>query len=226
MTLTEVTIGNMALSRLGITRALQGDADGTLANCTDTTTGKDMLDLWYPRKRDALLESFPWSFARKYASLGAVLDDGTGEVWEDLWDYAYTYPADCLKIRRFVVDVGTGLYATGDEAWYRYRPRPAPFEVKMHGAVKAIFTDVPVDCADIEYTAAVTDASTFTEEFASLLAWVVAAELSEGLAVDTRRADRALFMAQQAMYAAAASVTNEQEPRPEGDGDFIASRSG
>ena len=227
MALTEVAICNMALSRLGISRVLTGDVDGTLAACTDSTVAKAMLDIWYPRKRNALLEMYPWSFALKYATL-VLNDDGDGEIWEDEWDYAYTYPSDCLRMRRFVTDTGTGWYLTGYQESYRFRPEPWPFVVGTHGTppVKVIFTDVTTSDADVEYTALVTDAGLFPEDFSSGLAWLLSAEVARPMSVDNKRAMEAEQAAQYILSAAAASNKNEQEPRPEGDGTFVTSRWG
>ena len=229
MALTEVTIANMALSRLGRGTLLTGDVDGTLANCTDTSYAKDLLDLWYARKRDALLEMYPWTFARKYTTL-TLNDAGSGEVWEDEWDNAYTYPSDAARSVRFVQDVGVGYgyggYGYGHAVESRYRPMPWPFVVAIHDGAKRILTDVPEADAKVEYTALVTTASDFTEEFASGLAWLLAAEVGRPLSVDERRVGAAEEMARLVLIGAAASNRNETELRPESDGGFLQVRWG
>ena len=228
MALTEIVVADMALSRIGISRQLT-DVDGTLANSTDTGKELPVCVQWYERCRNKALETFPWTFARAYTTL-VLNDDGDGEIWTDEWDNAYDYPADCLKIRRFVNDRGVWDYGLFGQAGGTF---PVNFvglpewryEVKILSGSKVIMTDVAEADADIEYTQLITDATLYTEQFASALAWQLAAEIATPLSVDLKRREDALRMYSLEMQAAAASMLNEEIPRDEDpDLDFINAR--
>lgn len=230
MALTEVTVCNMALNRIGVSRELDGDVDGTLANCTDTSLEKELCDRWYARARNSVLEAHPWTFARKYVTL-VLNDDGTGEIWTDEWANAYTYPSDCLKIRRFVNDVGAGVEGGGYSHGHlgtRYFGSGAfgqwRYVVRVHDSTKVILTDVATGDADIEYTYEATDASMFTESFASCLAWKLGSEIGIALDANPARSTQALQMYLGELKAAAASMLNEELPHRDGDGEFLQAR--
>lgn len=226
--LTEVTICDMALTRLG-SRRLAGDADGTLANCTDTSYEKELLGLWYPRCRDRVLEGFPWTFARGFATL-ALADDGDGEVWEDEWDLAYSLPADCLTVRRFVSDVGRwGFYFSEDTpmgCWQWLGREAWRYVLRLHDGARVILTDVKEADADIEYTVAVTDASLFTEAFGSALAWGLAAELGTSLSVAPGKRQEAMQHYLHELRIAGAHLLNEENDQDQEDGPFMRARWG
>lgn len=230
MALTEVDIAEMALDRLGISKPLSGDADGTLANCTDSSLEKSVIDRWYARCRNATLEAYPWTFARKYATL-TLADNGDGEAWEDEWDNAYVYPSDCLRVRRFVNDVNSGYVGPGylgpyarswegswahDWAWR--------FVIRIHDGAKAILCNVDSTDAKIEYTFEATDASLYTEQFASVLAWRLAHEAAAALDVNPTRSQRALEMFVYESARAAAAMSNEENSPRNDDGDFLRAR--
>lgn len=227
MALTEVIIANQALYRLGSSNPLSGT---TLSGATGPAKELRVATFAYTRCRTRLLTDYPWTFARKYVTL-ALADDGTGEIWGDTWANAYTYPADCLQVRRFVQDEGA--------AWYdfdRYSPypegmlasRPWAFEVKIHSSAKVILTDVAEADADIEYTYDVTDTALFTESFGSALSWLMAMEMAGPLSADPKRIEMAYDMARREAMMGAAKVRNEEHRRdPEATGGpFIESRGG
>lgn len=83
---SEVEICNLALAHLG--------DDATVASI-DPPEGSPQAEhcaRFYPIARDTLLEMHPWSFATRRIQL-AELDVPS---WS--WDYAYAYPASCVKI--------------------------------------------------------------------------------------------------------------------------------
>lgn len=225
MALTEVVIANMALALIGTGRPLT-DVDGTIANSTDNTAEKRQAALWYERSRNAVLEAFPWPFARGYATL-VLNDDGEDDIWGNEWDYAYDYPADCLRIRRFVNDLSAGLAGfdyplagrdnqnTGDSRYH--------YVVRLHDGDKVILTNVPEDDAQIEYTRLITDVELYTEQFALALAWLLGSRLASTL----ENADRAASAMQNYEYEirrAWAASRNEEAPRDPPDGEFVLSR--
>lgn len=225
--LSEVLICNMALQRCGVSIQLP-TGDGTIAGSTDTSLAQAVCELWYERCRNRALEGFPWTFARAYQTL-VLNDDGEDEIWQHEFANAYDYPTDCLRIRRFVTDVGhwdfgiTGANSLAFWADWRgsYEWR---YVIRLHGASKVIMTNVEEDDADIEFTKLVTDTTLFTEQFASALAWMLAAEVAVPLSVDLRRREQAVQMFVAEMRAAAANMLNEETEEDQPDGSFIRSR--
>jgi hypothetical protein len=228
--LTEIVICNMALSRIGVSEPLTGDEDGTLAACTDTSVAKSQCELFYERCRRRLMSAVPWPFARKFKTLTRVSDGGTSpnrEIWADEWQNAYGYPDDCLIARRFVNDKGLGYYRRA--AYYESRlpwsdDNEWKFEVRVHDGDKVILTDVQPSDADLEYTEDLTDASRFTEPFASTLAWQLASELALPLDVNVSKAQAAKQAYYTELSEAAAYVFNEEQPPERGDEAFLNAR--
>lgn len=227
---TEITIANMALARISVPRPLTDAGDGLIASCTDGNAEQRLCELWYPQVRDQLLEAFPWTFARGYVDL-VLNDDGTGEEWEYEWNYAYTYPADCLKVRRFVNDLGSGLYGYWHEQPGRFGQMGSWTEawryvIRDHDGTRVILTDVESGDATIEYTKKITTTSLFTPLFASVCAWGLAAEVAMPLTESQSMYAFARSQYAQALMQAAASFSNEEHPRDSGDGEFVRSRGG
>ena len=231
MVRTELNICDAALMRAGIADQITPGVDGTIAASGDTTVEQRVSEFWYSKRRDALLTRAPWSFARKYIDL-VLNDDGDGEEWENEWQNAYTYPADCLQLRRFVSDIG-GLYAAQTSGqWFGVRwvwtrgYDQWRYVVRSHDTVKVILTDVATTDATMEYTFQQTDADEFTEPFASVLAWDICAEICIPLGRDEKYRQRALQMRESEFYMAAAQFLNEEHDPDLRDGEFVTVRSG
>jgi hypothetical protein len=224
--LTEVLICNMSLSRIGVSEQIVS-AGGTIAGASTSSVAQEQCLLWYDRCRDRVLEAAPWTFARGFVLL-VEADDGDGEIWEDTWDFAYTYPADCVTVRRFVDDVNRGYgyadYGYGYQDSTRGIDRSWRFVIRQHASAKVIMTDVTGTNANIEYTKRVTDVLLFTEEFASALAWNLAVEIAGPLSVSPALTTAAGLEYQRATLMAQASMLNEENPRPDGDEVFVRAR--
>lgn len=118
-TLTETSICNMALGKLGATRI--NDVE------TDTSLQAILCRLHYEQTRDALLRSHWWRFATERADL---VDSGTTPDFE--WDYEFTLPTDFLRMKSLYEDrfsnenlrsyalEGSVLLTTEDEISIRY----------------------------------------------------------------------------------------------------------
>lgn len=84
---TSITICNMALAHLSITRRITAFSDATeeARNCA----------IFYDESRKHVLDSFPWNFACKFSTLALVADgDPKG------FSYAYQLPSDCITARK------------------------------------------------------------------------------------------------------------------------------
>lgn len=223
MALSEVTICNLALAYMGITRQLEDAGDGLIASVTKTSDNVRMCQLFYEPARDAVLSDFPWPFATKFVLL-TLASDGTGEVWEGEWDNAYDYPADCLVVRKFLT---TGLTVANPWAWWGTTHHDAispPFAIRVFNGAQCIFTDVQEDLANIEYTAKITDATLYPVRFGMALARRLAFEISTALRVTPEIARAALQLYQLEIDAARRSLANEDDPREPPDGDFLQAR--
>jgi len=82
---SKTEIANRALAKIGDTRVSNIETDGT----KKALVINDMWDL----VRDALLQSYPWNFALKRAS---ILADGTAPAWK--WSKRYAVPTDFLSL--------------------------------------------------------------------------------------------------------------------------------
>lgn len=193
MASSAAAICNLALIRVGQRDFIDSLQEATLA--------AQVAAACYDLTRDALLEAFDWSFARRRAVLGRLTLTRT--------EYAYTYalPADCV-IARYIE--GTRTYA-GD--WDFPSPMPTtpgiPFATELNddGTLRIVVTD---DVAPtLVYTSRVTSPGLFSPLFTQALAWALAVEFVTALPVKPELAARAIQQAQQSLLVAEASAANE-----------------
>lgn len=103
---TAVGICNLALGHLG---------KPPISAIGENTRGGQLCALHYEATRNALLRSHPWNFAIKRASLAQ--DSVASDALPFEYEYAYTLPADCLRVIR------TSIEAEGLEHDYRIEKR-------------------------------------------------------------------------------------------------------
>ena len=191
-----IEICNMALGKAGITE--------TIANID---TEQSVEALWcktnYGIARDAVLRDFPWRFAIKTISLGA-LDEKRLDGRQ-----VFLYPSDCLN----VLSVLNGEMLN--------------FEVELIGSGdgmrKVIVTDSPL--AQIRYIARVTDPNVFDPLFIVALSWYIASDLA--LSVGGNKEGRSQLAMQQYEHSKAkaqrASVAEARE-NPYASDEFMKAR--
>ena len=85
MAISETSIANLALSKIGALRITNID--------TDTSIAAQHCREHYGISRDELLRSHAWAFALGRSTLSADSDTPDFE-----WDYQYQLPADCLRV--------------------------------------------------------------------------------------------------------------------------------
>lgn len=114
MSASEVQICNLALLKFGTL---------TITSLNDSTKEARACKVLYPLMRDELLHAHPWNFAMKRADISAQL--AATPAFE--WDYAYTIPADCLRVwelygtdAEWVVENGQLLTNQDEEIYIRY----------------------------------------------------------------------------------------------------------
>ena len=175
--LSSVAICNMALGRLRV-----GQTISSLVPVEQSASGI-ACSSWYDYCRMEVLHDFFWPWASKYAVLTLVATAPNEE-----WLYAYTYPTDCLFVRRLTITPtalsslpsGTVPFPTYDRA--DTNAYPAPFEVGYLNGQQVIYTDM--QNASVKYTFDQQDVNCFTPEFANVLAWRLAMEIGPVLRAD------------------------------------------
>lgn len=202
MALSDVRICNMALAHLGHTKFI--------ANLeTERTLAAEICNEFYEEARNFVLEDFPWSFARKYLTLGLVTDYTAVTTPHD-WDYAYRYPDDCIFFRRIVTTNG------------RQETTPPPFAIGSDDSGRLVYTDE--EDAVGEYTKLITDPTLVTAQFAEALSWYLAGMICPGLAKDRKKETACFQMYEISKGKAARSSGNEQQQTPEPESEFVRAR--
>ena len=156
MARTDVSIVNIALSRMG--------SSTIITSLSDTTDIQAIqANLIYTETRDALLREYPWRFATRHIKL----EQNYADINQSEFLYSYCYPDDCLRILK--------IYSEGNEK-EDGREEHEIYSIDCYNDVRIIATDVEDAYAD--YIAQITDPELFDPNFASCLAWRLAAEFA------------------------------------------------
>ncbi len=166
MALTAVQICNMALVAIG---------ERTITALTDANENGRRCNQLYDFARQSVLQAHPWNFATVVKPLALL----NGETVPD-WDYLYSYPSNCLAVRR-VYNEST----VGDPREHKYRTLTSP-DTYTH----AIATD-QVD-AYIEYTYDAMDPTRYSKSFVQALVFYLAFLLSPKLTGNEKKASTML----------------------------------
>lgn len=173
---SKLSIWNRALQRLGSEQ---------LVDVTTNTKRARALDVAYEPVRDALLEQYPWTFAKTLMVLAA---DGT---FNPEWKYAnqYILPEDCLA----VLEVDT------DASFEVMIPKYSPFDASTIPSKPAILTNHS-GALPVKYIARIANEQIYSPLFCELLAVNLAYECceeitqsnskKEALAIDQRQLNR------------------------------------
>lgn len=209
--LSDIQVCNWALSRIGSTQ--------TITSFVEDSNESKQCALFYGSCRDELLRSFTWPWATKYIQLTQVSDIGVQANPE--WGVSYRYPTDCLFIVRLIAYLQQSQTSppptTGPivqvPVFFPDRsdtnPNPLPYSIGQDADGLLIYTD----CVNVwaKYTEAVTDPLRFSMDFAMLLAWRLAMELSYGLAISDSRREMAIKMYTDGLMRVRANAMNESQ---------------
>jgi len=200
---SDVEICNRALNHLGVGKEI--------SNLT-TETGDEALACRqnFAPLRDMMFRDFPYSFATKIVTLGLVEENPTTE-----WNYSYSYPSDCLFVRR----IPSGLRNDNRQSQVSYR-------VMRSDAGLLIYTDMKD--AELEYTFRATDGLQYPEDFAWALSWLMATVMAPRLTAGDpfKLGDRAVQFYEAFLGKAQANDLNEQQPDEEPQSEMIRERNG
>lgn len=205
-----VKVGNLALHHIGVSQ--------TIVSLGERSREAMTISLQFDHHLRSCLREFSWPFATKYLELTSPIGTVAVPVNPD-WIFAYAWPSDCIKVRRFV-DAGTRR---------KFNRNPLTFRIGREGSARVIYTDVgaavdpPVAC--IEYTAIFDCPETESDElFIGALAWRVAASIAPALAQDDKMADKAWAMYLHTIALAESASANESEGDEPGEASWIAAR--
>jgi hypothetical protein len=195
--ISKVKICNMALSSVG---------KGTIEAIDEDSAEANQCDLWYDHARQEALEAYDWSFARKRDTLSEHSDDPP-----DQWTYRYTYPADCVALRRLWNPSGEE-----DDA--------VPYEIETddENEVKTVLTDqedaVAVYTFDCETT------TLFSKHFVKTLAANLAHYIAYALTGKRGIQDSMLSRYNGYIRSASGQNANEKVDAPPREAEWIRGR--
>jgi hypothetical protein len=216
---SEVEICNLALSNI---RA------GSINSLNEGSLQAQLCKLKYPILRDRCLREIPWQFNHKIRALATV----TTDIFN--WAYAYSYPVDCLKIRRLVgsyeeLPAGSANVASRllDSRVIPLKDlrRQIPYEVFNFDDSKIIGSDQPD--LRIDFAAKVTDPNLFSDDFVMALSHLVSSELAipiVGAELGRALRNDSVQLYKQYLASAIASDQNDQYHTP-AESDFVTIRN-
>jgi hypothetical protein len=192
-----VAIWNLALQRIGVTVRVQAEDEGTVEASSCAICWSTVLD--------AVLEDFPWPFAKRQVALAEL-----SSVTRVGWEHVYALPADFVQAQA-ILSEETRLSLLPSES-------RTPFEIVADDAAdgKVLCCDIAqTDIDALEYTARITNPSTYSGSFVSAVAWRMATELALALPKDANKAQVAWKMYQYEIgnaFAAALRGNHEDQP--------------
>jgi len=152
---SQVQIAKLALQHIGDRY--------DISDLTEESTEAEQINLVFDDTRDEMLRRYPWRFAKKYISPSTL----SGITVPGLWDFAYQYPPDAVKIRGITNPLGIDV-------------EPIDFEVALlQDDTKVLLTDQ--DDAEFFYTSRVTDTTRFDPEFTMAFSFLLAARVAMSL---------------------------------------------
>jgi hypothetical protein len=195
MPFSDVAICNLALSRIKV--------GYQIASLTENSQEAAACNLAYPFARDCALRDFDWPFARRFFNVSLVqMSLVIG------WASSFRLPPNCLKVRR--------LTAGNDY----------PFTLGSDDTGLLLHSNCPLNnpLTTIEYTHAITDPTLFPPDFASALAWSLAADVAVSLSASKDMADTAAARYEVAVSRSYATAMNEVQNDEAPQGEFLGSR--
>ena len=202
MASSSTEIANLALSHLGVGKEI--------ASLTETSSEARACNRFYETARDETLRAAEWGFARKVLALGLIEEEPTEE-----WGFSYTYPADCLFVRKIQSGVRSDTRST-----------VISYELSYGTAATVIFTDQ--EDAIAEYTVKVTDVARFPVDFTTAvsyrLAYLAAPRVLSISNVAKIQADVLSKWREELAVATAAAYNEEQREEPSSASEFEDAR--
>lgn len=172
MATSEIEIVNLALAAAGASRPLTGELGA------QTSPEGMIARLYYPQRRDELLSSFPWYFAKRRAALAPLAD-----VTRSDWTNVYAVPSGMLSARTVV---RSGIRYPRPEDEIEFMVEAGDPDSDGEPGAQVILCDEP--SAELIFIGAITAPVRFSPLFTSALADRLAVDLATFL---TKKADLA-----------------------------------
>lgn len=211
---SKVGICNMALSAIG--------QDSTIADITESTKAARVCRVWFDTVYGAVLQDFPWNFARRFIALAESQEAIPG------WDKAYAYPSDCISAEAVTDAAGArigGHYQWGgvwSASWVNPLIMKVPFEVFAGAQASLVATDLPK--AYLLYTARIDDTERYPPMFVECLALRLASAIAMPLSASAEVLSRVSQAYEMRRSAAITAVMNEAQQDPEAETPALGAR--
>ena len=206
MKLTYVSIANVSAQHIGEDSRIQDpDESSRVARIVKTA--------WEPTRQFILSEA-NWSFALRTVALTSRVDNPDWPI--ALGRIPYILPADMVRLAE-IVDPDLDL----DDRRYSIESGPNGQELLVDPCLVSA-TD-PVTIRYVRDTAAIADPTGWPPAFVEAFAWRLAWEISDPLAADKGRKDRALMAAEKAL--SKARKVNNKTKAPIGNEETDWSRA-
>lgn len=150
-----VEICNLALNHIGAK---------SISSIDESSESARKCKLIYEPIRDAVLRGTSWNFATAVEQLALLDEELPG------WNYLYTEPVRCLKVRKIFND-STLL-----------DPRPIDHKLLLSPTTKTKSIATDLELAWCEFTYRVTDPNVYDPQFIEALSYRMAASLAQSLA--------------------------------------------
>lgn len=182
---SKVDICNQALANIG---------KAPITALDNSSESARQCTRFYDRALATALRDFPWQFAKRQTGLALLTTTVDG------WDYLYSYPTNCAKIRRIYIAEN---YDADEES---------PFELFNQSGVLVVACNL--ENAKAEYTALVTDTTLFDASFEGALVYALAAELAIPLTGDLKRRQMMLQLYAGVLPLAQLATSTERSKQP------------
>ena len=199
-----VNLCNMALSHIG------SDARVSSISPPDGSVEAGHCATFYDQARTEMLEPGTWSFTLARAALASITNPSTA------WAYAYTKPADCLRVLRVLTPTLGVTVFTQDEVTLATSDNSGA-DFQLEGTT--LYSNQPD--AIVIYVRDITDTTRFTPSFTSALSYLLSSYLagpiikgSEGMKIGDAMRQRAMSLADVAATASANSSSAQTEFTP------------
>lgn len=197
---TDVDICNLALTHLG---------QAIITTLDDAVENARKCKLIYNNCRDEVLRSATWKFAKRSIALTDISDTTTVPTG---WTYVYSYPSDCIYVRKAFID-DTGVFSlpffVEMPNYPTTNPSPIEYDIIYFSDLDALGIVSNVTPLNIEYTARMANSSLYDSKFKKALSYKLAAELADILTGAQGKGEKMQQMYQFVMSDAAANNANE-----------------
>lgn len=171
--MSQIAIWNLALGRLG---------DGATVGAPDERSRQaELCRQFYPLARRSVLEMRDWNFATRTAALAPV---ATPAVHTNLWQFAYAFPADALRVFHVgstaimaQINHSADARRTGAAIGAEFARYTSDYEVETDALGARIILS-GTEAAVARYTVDVVDEARWSPLFTDAMTWYLASTLA------------------------------------------------